>query len=158
MDEANRHVKLLSAMTFDDPQVQARFTQLRTKLARTLAVDFEKQAAYEEKQQRWGLAAKSWLRVAAGRPNDALPLQRAALAQLQAGVELRQIMELAKRAVDLAPGDAQAHRTLARVYLAADMQANARRELEAAQRCSGGAPVAAPETGKNAGLFKRLLG
>jgi tetratricopeptide (TPR) repeat protein len=122
-------------------------------------VDFEKQAAYEEKQQRWGLAAKSWLRVAEGRPNDSLPLQRAALAQLQAGVELRQVMELAKRAVELAPNDAQAHRTLARIYHAANMLANARRELEAAQRCAGGpAPAAAAEPAKNAGLFKRLLG
>lgn len=71
--------------------------------------------------------------MAEGRPTDSLPLQRAALAQLQAGVELRQVMELAKRAVELGSGDAQAHRTLARVYLAAEIQANARRELEPAQ-------------------------
>ena len=151
MEEAHRHIKLLSAMRFNDEAVQARVSELKTTLTRVLAVDFEKQAAYEEKQQHWAHAAHSWLRVAEGRPSDSLPLHRAALAQLQAGVELRQVMELAKRAVELGPNDAQAHRTLARVYLAADMQANARRELEAAQRCSGEAPA-------KGGLFKRLLG
>jgi hypothetical protein len=148
-------LKLLSAMTFDDPGVHARFAELKGQVYRTVAVDFEKQAVYEEKQQHWSLAAQSWLRVAQGRPNDSLPLQRAALAQLEAGVELRVVMETAKRAVGLGPNDAQAHRVMAKVYVAADMQANARRELEAAQRCSraeGGEDLSPT------GLLKRLLG
>lgn len=161
MEEANKHLQLLTAMTFDDARIRARVAKLKTVVSRALAVDFEKQAAYEEKQQRWALAARSWLRVAEGRPKDSLPLQRAALAQLQAGVDLRQVMEIAKRATELAPDDPQAHRTLARVYVAAGMQANARRALEAAQRCSG-EPVAAEaapaKPAKPAGLFKRLLG
>jgi Tfp pilus assembly protein PilF len=84
-----------------------------------------------------------------------MPLQRAALAQLQAGVELRLVMQTAKRAVELAPNDAQAHRVMAKVYVAADMQANARRELEAAHRCSRteGSDDLSPT-----GLLKRLLG
>ena len=162
--EAGKHLQLLTAMSFDDAKIRARVAQLRTQVSRALAVDFEKQAAYEEKQQRWALAARSWLRVAEGRPKDSLPLQRAALAQLQVpGVDLKQVLELAKRAVALSGGDAEAHRTLARVYVAAGMQANARRALEAAQRCD--APVPAAATGEAApkdrperGLFKRLLG
>ena len=162
--EAGKHLQLLTAMTFDDAKIRARVAQLKTQVSRALAVDFEKQAAYEEKQQRWGLAARSWLRVAEGRPKDSLPLQRAALAQMQVpGVDLKQALELAKRAVELSDGDPEAHRTLARVYVAAGMQANARRELEAAQRCD--AP-ANEDAGKDAtakgkperGLFKRLLG
>jgi hypothetical protein len=51
-DEAHRHLKLLSAMTFEDPAVRARHTELKQKVTRAAAVDFEKQAAYEEKQQR----------------------------------------------------------------------------------------------------------
>lgn len=162
--EAGKHLQLLTAMTFDDAKIRARVAQLKTQVARALAVDFEKQAAYEEKQQRWALAARSWLRVAEGRPKDSLPLQRAALAQMQVpGVDLKQVLELAKRAVELSDGDPEAHRTLARVYVAAGMQANARRELEAAQRCD---PTAEEDAGKDAagkakserGLFKRLLG
>jgi len=162
--EAGKHLQLLTAMTFDDAKIRARVAQLKTQVSRALAVDFEKQAAYEEKQQRWGLAARSWLRVAEGRPKDSLPLQRAALALMQVpGVDLKQALELGKRAVELSDGDPEAHRTLARVYVAAGMQANARRELEAAQRC---AAPADEETGKDAaakgkqerGLFKRLLG
>jgi Flp pilus assembly protein TadD len=142
-------------MTFDDPRIQARFAELKVKVMRTAAVDFEKQAAHEEKQQHWAQAARSWLRVAEGRPTDSLPLQRAALAQLLAGTELRAAMENAKRAVELAPNDAEAHRTLAKVYVAADMQASARRELEEAQRCAGGS--GASDEGPT-GLLKRLLG
>lgn len=153
--EASRHLTLLSAMTFEDPRVKARLDDIKLKVVRAAAVDFEKQAAYEEKHQRWALAAESWLRVAKGRPNDSYPLHRAAFAQLQAGVELRLVMETAKRAVDLAPNDAQAHRTLAKVYMAADMQASARRELELAQRCS---PTDDAQDDAKAGLLQRLLG
>lgn len=160
MEEASKHLQLLTAMTFEDARIRANVAKLKTVVSRALAVDFEKQAAYEEKQQRWGLAARSWLRVAEGRPKDSLPLQRAALAQLQAGVELRQVMETAKRAVELAPNDPQTHRTLARVYVAAGMQANARRALETAQRCGDepATPAQTPKPAKPGGLFKRLLG
>jgi PilZ domain len=153
--EASRDVKLLSAMTFDDPRIQARVAELKLKVQRAAAVDFEKQAAYDERHQHWGPAAQAWLRVAEGRPNDSAPLQRAALAQLQAGVEPRAILETAKRAVELAPNDAQARRTLAKVYMAADMQASARRELQEASRCSA---ASAADESTPTGFLKRLLG
>jgi DNA-binding SARP family transcriptional activator len=144
-------------MTLEDPQLDARVTELRQKVARAAAVDFEKQALHEEKHQRWDAAAKAWLRVAEGRPKDSVPLQRAALAQLQAQVPSRVVIETAKRAVELAPTDAQAHRTLAKVYMAADMQASAHTELEAAERCSSSGPVRSSDT-KPPGLWQRLLG
>lgn len=156
--DANRHLQLLTAMTFDDAKIRARVAQLKAQVARTLAVDFEKQAAYEEKQQKWALAARSWQRVADGRPKDSLPLQRAALAILQANGDLKQAVELGKRAVDLAENDAQAHRTLARIFVAAGMEANARRELEAAQRCAAPDSPEAAKAKAEGGLFKRLLG
>ena len=142
-------------MTFDDPRLQARFAELKHKLMRTASVDFEKRALHQEKQQHWAEAARSWLRVAEGRPDDSYPLQRAALALLEAGTELRAAIDHAKRAVELAPHEAEAHRTLAKVYVAADMQASARAALEAAQRCSGAGD--ASEEGPT-GLLKRLLG
>jgi tetratricopeptide (TPR) repeat protein len=154
--EAIRHLKLLSAMTFDDARIQERATELKRQVYRTAAVDLEKQATHEEKLQQWDKAANTWLRVAEGRPQDSLPWQRAALAQLHAGVELRAAVENAKRAVQLAPNDAQAHRTLAKVYSAADMQASAARELEAARRCEPASE--ADDDATPTGLFKRLLG
>lgn len=157
MTDAGKHLQLLTAMQFDDTKIRARVAQLKLLVARALAGDFERQATYEEKQQRWAKAARSWMRVAEGRPQDGLPLQRAALAQLQAGGDLRKAMEVAKRAVELAQHDPQARRTLARVYVAAGMQASARRELEAAQRCQPG-PESPATPKQTAGLFKRLWG
>jgi tetratricopeptide (TPR) repeat protein len=153
--EASRHLKLLSVMTFNDARVQQRARELTQQVLRAAAVDFEKQAAQEERNKHWDRAAKTWLRVAEGRPQDGMPVQRAALAQLQAGVELRLVMETARRAVQLSPNDAQAHRTLAKVYLAADMKASADRELEAAKRCD---PLHDPSDDTPTGLLKRLLG
>jgi Tfp pilus assembly protein PilZ/curved DNA-binding protein CbpA len=162
LPEAGKHLQLLTAMTFEDAKIRARVAQLKTQVSRTLAVDFEKQAAYEEKQQKWALAARSWQRVADGRPKDSAPLQRAALALMQAGGDLKPAIELAKRAVELADNDPEPRRVLARLYDAAGMQANARRELEAAQRCAsptGEEPAKDPAKPKaERGLFKRLLG
>jgi tetratricopeptide (TPR) repeat protein len=154
--EAIRHLTLLSAMTFDDARTQARANQLKQAVLRAAAVDLEKEATYEEKHQQWEKAAKTWMRVAEGRPDESTAWQRAALAQLQAGVELRAVIETAKRAVQLAPDDARAHRTLAKVYSAANMQASAARELEAARRC--GPTSEANEDATPTGLLKRLLG
>jgi hypothetical protein len=153
--EASRHVKLLSAMTFEDPEIQARVAELKLKVLRAAAVDFEKQATQDEKHQRWTAAAQGWLRVAEGRPQDSAPLLRAALAQLQAGIEPRGILEIAKRAVELAPSDPQTHLTLAQVYNAADMQASARHEQDEADRCS---PARAPSSTKPPSFLQRLLG
>ena len=154
--KAIRHLKLLSAMSFEDPLVQKRAHELRQQVLRAAAFRYEKEAAQAEKLREWDKAAKAWLNVAEGRPTESFPLQRAALAQLQAGGDLRTAVETAKRAVQVAPSDAEAHRTLAEVYLAADMHASARSELEAAQRCSPEAAVG--EEASPTGLLKRLLG
>jgi tetratricopeptide (TPR) repeat protein len=137
-------------------RTQDRVKELKQQVFSASAVELEKQALHAEKLQQWDKAANSWLRVAEGRPQDSLPWQRAALAQLQAGVELRAAVESAKRAVQLAPNDADAHRTLAKVYSAADMQASAARALEAARRCGASSDSADDTT--PTGLLKRFLG
>jgi Flp pilus assembly protein TadD len=138
------------------PSVRTGVAHLKALASRTLINDYEDQAVYEESQQRWQLAGRSWLRVAEGRPDDSLPLQRAAHAQLQAGVDLRKVVPVAKRAVALAPNDARAHRILARAYLAGGMQLEARRELEIARRCPA-PPAPPPAASLPRHLMQRLL-
>jgi curved DNA-binding protein CbpA len=66
------------------------------------------------------------------RPGDASLLQRAAKLALHTGGDLRQAKEWATEAVELEPRDAANHRLLGQIYKAAGLEANARRELEAA--------------------------
>jgi Tfp pilus assembly protein PilZ len=153
--EASRHLKLLAAMTFDDPGIAQRAGALRQQVLRDVAVELERQAIHEEGRKHWDKAAECWLRVAEGRPEDSLPLQRAVLAQLQAGVEPRVAVETARRAVQLAPTVAEVHRTLAKAYMAADMQASAKQAMEAARRC--GASSEPGEEAITTALLKRLL-
>ncbi len=132
IDDAAKHVQLLRAMQIDDPALQARAKRVHASVMRGLALGFEKQALYEEKHQKWSQAAHSWLKVCEGRPEDPSCHRKAALTMVESRGDLHRAVELAKRAVELAPSDAQNRRALGHVYLAAGLKLNARRELEAA--------------------------
>jgi tetratricopeptide (TPR) repeat protein len=136
VEEAVKHVQLLAAMQIEDLQLKARVEHVRALVMRSVAFRFEKQALYEEKHQKWDQAARSWLKVCAGRPDDPNAHRRAALATREANGDMRCAVELAKRAVQLAPGDAHNRRALGHMYLAVGMKLNARRELETAVRLS----------------------
>jgi curved DNA-binding protein CbpA len=66
------------------------------------------------------------------RPHDAELLHRAAKLAWATGGDLRQAKEWAMAAVELEPKNGEYHRILGQVYQAAGLEANARRELEAA--------------------------
>ncbi len=99
-----------------------------------MATTYEKQAGYEEGFSKWAAAALSWIKVTDGRPNDAKPHRRAAAALVRAEGDLRLARDLAQRAVQLAPGDARAHRVLGEVFVKAGMANSARRELQEAAK------------------------
>lgn len=127
-----RLLDLLDALEWNRPQLRASYEELERKVYAGLASTFQQQAEYETKQQRWKQAARSWLKVCRGRPNDPECHRAVAEALLAQKADLRKAKDLAQRAVDLAPKDARARRVLGHVFLEAGMHLNARRELEAA--------------------------
>jgi Flp pilus assembly protein TadD len=97
-----------------------------------LAETYTKQATYEEKNEQWADAARSWGRVCRARPDDASAHEHAASAIIKGGGDLHEASRLAQRACVLDPASAPFRTTLASVYLAAGLSRNARRELETA--------------------------
>jgi curved DNA-binding protein CbpA len=101
-----------------------------------LAETYLRQAMYEERSERWPDAAKSWQRVAKGRPDDARAHERAANAMTKARMDLHAAVQHAKRATEIEPRNADYKITLAAVFIEAGLALNARRELEAAAQLS----------------------
>jgi curved DNA-binding protein CbpA len=88
-------------------------------------------AEYEERDEKWLPAAKSYARALTGRP-EARVYERLAHCLLNGDGDLREAGEAAKRAVLLQPDRAQARVTLARFYAKAGMKQSAEGELSRA--------------------------
>jgi hypothetical protein len=119
-----------------DPAVVANAKAVIAKADASLMDTYLRQAQYEERSGHWIDAAKSWQRVARGRPNEARAHERAANALVLSKGDLHVAAELAKRAIQVEPGNADFKLTLATVFLEAGLGLNARRELEAAAQLS----------------------
>jgi tetratricopeptide (TPR) repeat protein len=137
--DAERYVSWLRSVTVD-PSERESVERVCALIMSTLAEEYEKQARYEERHQKWSDAVKSWLRVCEGRELDPEPCRQAALALLASEADPRRAIELAKRAVELDPQDPHSRRVLGHAYLAAGMKRNAREELETAVRLAHGQP------------------
>src|SRR5690606_11355266 len=109
--------------------VRLEHERLSRLLASQLADKYRQAAEYEEKHNKWPAAARSWSKVVEGRPDDVEALERAANALVEAHGDLHQAQRFALRACELEPDFVAARRTLGRVYLAAGLDLNARREL-----------------------------
>jgi tetratricopeptide (TPR) repeat protein len=112
--------------------LQAQYERVSKALTRGLADTYEKQARYEEKKGQWAAAATSWERVLEGRPEDHAAARSAAEALLRGRGDLHKAQRFAQQAVDATPSSAANVVVLGRVFLAAGLKANARRELEKA--------------------------
>ena len=139
------------AMTLapDEPGLVNRATEAQTRADSILAETYTRQASYEEKNEQWADAARSWARVCRARPNDPIPHERAANAIVKAGGDLHEGSRLAQRACTLDAESARFRTTLANVYLAAGLTRNARRELETAAQL-------APHDGTIQAMLKRV--
>jgi tetratricopeptide (TPR) repeat protein len=131
---AANSLRLAVALAPEREDIDREYARVSKALATSMADTYEKQAQYEERMGRWSEAALSWARVCEGRPDDAHAHRRAAVAMLEAGVDLAKAKHFAQRSVDLLPGDARTHRALGRVFFAAGMTLNATRELEQAAK------------------------
>jgi len=127
-------LRLALSLSPDRDDVQERYDQLRTRLAAELADTYERQATYEESQDKWDAAWRSWAKVLDGRPTYAKAARRAAEALMQCDGDLRQARDFAQRAVELEPKSALSRRVLGEIFIKAGMKASAKRELQQAAK------------------------
>jgi Flp pilus assembly protein TadD len=116
----------------DDPKLAAMAASTQTRADAILFETYTRQAGYEEKNGQWSDAAKSWTRVCKLRPDDAAAHDRGATALVKAERDLHEASRMAQRACALEPANPAFRVSLAKVYLAAGLGLNARRELETA--------------------------
>ena len=115
-----------------EPGLVQRAQEAQKSADSILAETYTRQGSYEEKNEQWADAARSWARVCKARPDDAAAHEHAANAIVKAGGDLHEASRLAQRACTLDAESARFRTTLASVYLAAGLTRNARRELETA--------------------------
>ena len=128
---AANHYRLAIKYT-DDPAVHATYTDLNQRSRDLLCDAYQKQARYEEQQQKWREAANSYAKALEGRPEDPNIAERAAAMLLREGRDLRKAARFAELSVQKNPNNAAFRVTLANVYLGAGLFLRARSELEQA--------------------------
>lgn len=131
---AANSMRLALALAGERPDLAAEYERIKSALGASLADSYEKQAAYEMRNQKWSAAAISWSKVAEGRPHDSNAARHTAECLLHAAGDLHKAQRYARKAVDLGDKDAKNRRVLAQVYMAAGLRLNAKRELEAAAK------------------------
>lgn len=136
--EAVNALSIARAIDGERPEIVAEYERVKKMLAIRLADTYMKQARYEEELGKWGQAALSWSRVCEGRPEDVAAHRRTAEALLKAKGDLHRARAYGQRAVELAPGDVKVRLALARVFIAAGLKLNAKRELEIAAKLDPG--------------------
>jgi predicted Zn-dependent protease len=113
-----------------------------------LSSSYLEQAEYEERDEKWLAAAKSYGKALMGRP-EARIHERVAHCLLSGDGDLREAGEMAKKAVMLEPNNARFRVTLARFYAKAGMKQSAEGELSRAA-------TLAPSDGKVGDWIRRL--
>jgi curved DNA-binding protein CbpA len=122
-------LKIALSLSPDDVTLQHRLEQVERQALVELADSYVSQGEYEARTGRPLEAARSFERAAAGKPSAKL-LARAANCTLEGAGDLRHAVELARRAVALAPEDPAGRLLLGRIYFAAGLKASGLAELE----------------------------
>jgi curved DNA-binding protein CbpA len=129
--EAVNALRIAVSLVPNDASLRQRLGDLQLEASKELAGRYLEQAQYEEREQHWPEAARSYARVVAGAPSPKLH-ERLAFCLLSAQGDVKQAVEHARKAVLGAPNDAKYRQTLARAYAAANMRESAVGELERA--------------------------
>lgn len=130
-------LRIATSLAPDDVELRERLEQVQQLANVELAQSYLDQARYEEQSGRLLEAADSYERAARGKPTAQI-FERAAHCLLEGKGDLRRAGELARKAVTLAPSQAEPRITLARIYLAATMKESALKEFERAAEISPG--------------------
>jgi hypothetical protein len=125
-------LRVAASLAPGDAALADRAREAQKKADGVLAETYSRQAVYEEKNDQWAEAARSWARVCRAHPDDAKAHDRAANAMVKAEGNTHEAGRLAQRACALEPANPRFRITLATIYQAAGMALNARRELETA--------------------------
>ncbi len=114
-----------------DATLVQQLNEVSGKARNDLAESYLQQAEYEERDEKWLAAAKSYARALSGRP-DARLHERVAHCLLLGEGDMREAGEMAKKAVLMQPENARFRVTLARFYVKAGMKQSAEGELSRA--------------------------
>lgn len=133
----------------NDAEISAELSRWSTQAASRLVETYRAQGEYELSNGRPADAVRSFGRARLGAPDDASVLERLGFAMLKAGGDLHEAVEHVRKAVTLAPKNAEYHATLAELYAAANLDGAARRSVDTAH-------ALAPQNERIKALRKRL--
>jgi curved DNA-binding protein CbpA len=131
-----------------DEELALQLSEVAGKARHELSASYLAQAEYEERDEKWLAAAKSYARALVGRP-EAKIHDKVAHCLLSGDGDLREAGEMAKKAVMMQPDAAAFRLTLARFYIKAGMKQSAEGELSRAA-------TLAPSDDKVADWIRRL--
>jgi curved DNA-binding protein CbpA len=124
-------LRIAVSLSPDDSALAAQLNEVAGKAKHELSASYLEQAKYEERDEKWLAAAKSYGRALAGQPEAGI-YERVAHCLLSGEGDLREAGEAAKRAVMMQPQSAKFRVTLARFYAKAGMKQSAEGELSRA--------------------------
>lgn len=128
---ASNALRIAVSLAPDDSDLRLQLNEVASKAKHELSASYLEQAEYEERDEKWLAAAKSYARAATGRPEARL-FDKVAQCLLSGEGDLREAGEAAKRAVLMTPDNARFRVTLARFYVKAGMKQSAEGELSRA--------------------------
>ncbi|HXK16481.1 MAG TPA: DnaJ domain-containing protein, partial [Polyangiaceae bacterium] len=145
---AANSLRIAVSLAPNDAALAQQLNEVAGKAKAELSASYVEQAEYEERDEKWLAAAKSYSRALLGRP-DAKIYDKVASCLLSGDGNVREAGEAAKRAVMMTPENARYRVTLARFYVKAGMKQSAEGELSRAA-------TLAPSDDKVADWIRRL--
>jgi predicted Zn-dependent protease len=124
-------LRIAVSLAPNDVALQEQLSEVAGRAKHELSASYLEQAEYEERDEKWLAAAKSYGRALVGRP-EAKIYDKLASCLLSGEGNMREAGEAAKRAVMMQPENARYRVTLARFYVKAGMKQSAEAELSRA--------------------------
>jgi curved DNA-binding protein CbpA len=145
---ASNALRIAVSLAPQDTKLTEQLNEVSAKAKHELSESYLAQAEYEERDEKWLPAAKSYSRALAGRPEPRL-FEKLAHCLLSGGGDLREAGDAAKKAVLMQPENARFRVTLAHFYVKAGLKQSAEGELSRAA-------TLAPSDDKVADWIRRL--
>lgn len=124
-------LRIAVSLSPSDSALADQLKEVSGKAKQELSASYLEQAEYEERDEKWLPAAKSYARALLGRP-EARIYERVAHCLLSGEGDLKEAVEMAKKAVLLTPDSGRFRVTLARAFVKAGMKQSAEGELSRA--------------------------
>jgi curved DNA-binding protein CbpA len=128
---ASNALRIAVSLAPEDTELALRLNEVAGRAKQELSASYLEQAGYEERDEKWLAAAKSYARALVGRP-EAKTYDKLAHCLLSGNGDLREAGEAAKKAVLMQPDNARFRVNLARFYVKAGMKQSAEGELSRA--------------------------